>query len=104
MGKVETPIDKVSASDPADSIELDAVDGAFVAFNVGRKVWGEVEVLTQMVDGKPGEPPGRRLVVRIEVLPGITSVSDVGKQGQPRAYVDVTMSEKTKGPFPKDLL
>lgn len=104
MGKIEIPITEVSAKNPADSIELDAIDGAFVAFDVGRKVWGEVEVLTQTLIGKPGEAPERRLVVRIEVVPGITRVSNKGERGEARAIVDVKLSDETKGPFPKDLL
>lgn len=103
MGKEEMRINEVSVSNPADCIELEAKEGTLVSFDVGRKVWVEVEVFTQTLMGKPGEALEKNLVVRISVIPGITHIS-YPQQGLRKALVDTSISDETRGPFPKDLL
>ena len=103
MGSEEIPIKAVSVENPADSIEVEAKNGTFVGFHVGKKVAGEVEVFTR-TSGRPGEAPERNLVIRINMSPGITDLSGPNQQGLRKALVDVNVPDGKRMPFPRDLL
>ena len=102
MGTVEIPINAVSVDNPADAIELEAKDGTLVAFNVGSKVIGEVQVFNQSLGG-PDATRERSLVVRVSIIPGITKLSYPDQQGLRKALVEVNVPDGKRTPFPREL-